>query len=110
MFHFFYQLFSTFSATLYVGEHEHGLYAMPSLVDQQTLTIAPAANGPLLLEGPQNLSPNSENPSEISLSEIKDSKPLHNNGGSSDPYNIPMGNKFEIFFHKFFILYQSHTN
>ena len=83
---------------MYVGEHEHGLYAMPSLVDQQTLTIAPAANGPLLLEGPQNLSPNSENPSEISLSEIKDSKPLHQSGGSSDPYDIPLGNKFEICF------------
>ena len=76
---------------MYVGEHEHGLYAMPSLVDQQTLTIAPAANGPLLLEGPQNLSPNSENPSEISLSEIKDSKPLHQNGGSSNAYDIPLG-------------------
>ena len=74
-----------------MGEHEHGLYAMPSLVDQQTLTIAPAANGPLLLEGPQNLSPNSENPSEISLSEIKDSKPLHQNGGSSNAYDIPLG-------------------
>jgi len=80
-------------ATLYVGEHEHGLYAMPSLVDQQTLTIAPAANGPLLLEGPQNLSPNSENPSEISLSEIKDSKPLHQNGGSSNAYDIPLDYK-----------------
>jgi hypothetical protein len=46
-----------------VGEHEHGLYAMPSLVDEQTLTISPTSNGPLLLEGPQNF----QVPSEINL-------------------------------------------
>ena len=37
-----------------MGEHQHGLYAMPSLVDKQTLTISPSNNGPLLLEGPKN--------------------------------------------------------
>ncbi len=46
-----------------MGEHEHGLYAMPSLVDEQTLTISPTSNGPLLLEGPQNF----QVPSEINL-------------------------------------------
>jgi serine/threonine-protein kinase/endoribonuclease IRE1 len=48
---------------LYVGEHEHGLYAMPSLVDEQTLTISPTSNGPLLIEGPQNF----QVPTEINL-------------------------------------------
>ena len=43
-----------FSPTLYVGEHQHGLYAMPSLVDKQTLTITPRRSGPLLLEGPKD--------------------------------------------------------
>ena len=35
-----------------MGEHVHGLYALPSLVDQNTVTIAPAQTGLLLLEGP----------------------------------------------------------
>ena len=39
---------------MYVGEHQHGLYAMPSLVDKQTLTITPRRSGPLLLEGPKD--------------------------------------------------------
>ena len=43
-----------FSPTLYVGEHQHGLYAMPSLVDKQTLTITPRRSGPSLLEGPKD--------------------------------------------------------
>ena len=38
--------------TLYVGEHEHGLFAVPSLVDEKTMMISPASNGHLLLEGP----------------------------------------------------------
>ena len=46
--------FLNFSPTLYVGEHQHGLYAMPSLVDKQTLTITPRRSGPLLLEGPKD--------------------------------------------------------
>lgn len=75
------KVFLYFSATLYVGEHEHGLYAMPSLVDEETLTISPASNGPLLLEGPQNF----EN-SEITLSGITDTKPKDDN----DPFGIPI--------------------
>jgi hypothetical protein len=39
--------------TLYVGEFAHGLFAVPSLVDQQTLRISPARNTPLLIEGPK---------------------------------------------------------
>mgnify|MGYP001196808457 CR=1 FL=1 len=70
------QLFST----LYVGEHQHGLYAMPSLVDKRTLTISPASNGPLLLEGPQN-----SGNSIINLDGITDSK-----GFLDDPFGIPM--------------------
>ncbi len=27
--------------TLYVGETEHGLYALPAFVDERTITIAP---------------------------------------------------------------------
>lgn len=43
------------SPTLYVGEHLHGLYALPSLVDQNTVTIGPAQTEMLLLEGPSQL-------------------------------------------------------
>ncbi|KAK7794108.1 hypothetical protein R5R35_012602 [Gryllus longicercus] len=38
--------------TLYVGEHHHGLYALPSLVDENTITIRSVPAGPLLLDGP----------------------------------------------------------
>lgn len=38
--------------TLYVGEHHHGLYAIPSLVDQNVVTITASDDGPLLLGGP----------------------------------------------------------
>lgn len=40
------------SPTLYIGEHHHGLYALPSLVDQNVVTISASNSGPLLLEGP----------------------------------------------------------
>ncbi|XP_060523248.1 serine/threonine-protein kinase/endoribonuclease IRE1 [Cylas formicarius] len=38
--------------TLYIGEHCHGLYAIPSLVDQNAITITASDSGPLLLSGP----------------------------------------------------------
>ncbi|KAJ0177114.1 hypothetical protein K1T71_007123 [Dendrolimus kikuchii] len=38
--------------TLYVGEHNHGLYALSSLVDKNTITISTGHAQPLLLEGP----------------------------------------------------------
>ncbi|XP_060802843.1 serine/threonine-protein kinase/endoribonuclease IRE1 [Amyelois transitella] len=38
--------------TLYVGEHNHGLYALSSLVDKNTNTISTGFTQPLLLEGP----------------------------------------------------------
>lgn len=38
--------------TLYVGESRFGFYAMPALVDEKTVTIAPRYTGPPLLEGP----------------------------------------------------------
>lgn len=37
---------------MYVGEHVHGLYALPSLVDENVVTITNSLAGPLLLEGP----------------------------------------------------------
>lgn len=40
------------SPTLYVGDHSYGLYALPSLVDQNVVTITASENGPLLLGGP----------------------------------------------------------
>ena len=54
--------------TLYVGEHEHGLFAVPSLVDKETMMISPAGDdnldhvvsnlflmpGYLQIEGPKN--------------------------------------------------------
>lgn len=39
------------SPTLYIGEHRHGLYALPSLVDSSTATISSNA-GHMMLEGP----------------------------------------------------------
>lgn len=50
-------MFIFFRPTLYIGERIHGLYALPSLVDQNTATIAFAQKGPLLLEGPLHPSP-----------------------------------------------------
>ncbi|CAH1794461.1 unnamed protein product [Owenia fusiformis] len=44
----------TFHPTLYVGEYKNGIYAIPSWVDEGTVTIAPKNKGPLLLEGPKN--------------------------------------------------------
>ncbi|CAB3223992.1 unnamed protein product [Arctia plantaginis] len=38
--------------TLYVGEHNHGLYALTSLVDKNTITISTGHTQPLLIEGP----------------------------------------------------------
>ncbi|KAG6445865.1 hypothetical protein O3G_MSEX004164 [Manduca sexta] len=38
--------------TLYVGEHNHGLYALSSLVDKNTITISTGHTHPLLIEGP----------------------------------------------------------
>ena len=38
--------------TLYVGEHEHGLFAVPSLVDKETMMISPA--GYPQIEGPSS--------------------------------------------------------
>ncbi|XP_058791502.1 serine/threonine-protein kinase/endoribonuclease IRE1 isoform X2 [Phymastichus coffea] len=40
-----------FFPSLYIGEHSHGLYALPSLVDASTPTISSKV-GSLLLEGP----------------------------------------------------------
>ncbi|KAK9885458.1 hypothetical protein WA026_010953 [Henosepilachna vigintioctopunctata] len=38
--------------TLYVGQHSNGLYAIPSLVDQNVVTITASDAGRLLLSGP----------------------------------------------------------
>lgn len=45
-------LYSFSSPTLYVGEHNHGLYALSSLVDKNTITISTGHTQPLLIEGP----------------------------------------------------------
>ncbi len=36
-----------------MGEFAHGLFAVPSLVDKETLLISSARNTPLLIEGPK---------------------------------------------------------
>lgn len=46
--------------TLYVGEHRHGLYALPSLVDSSTATIS-SNSGHLMLEGPRVIAQLTEN-------------------------------------------------
>ncbi|XP_068087142.1 serine/threonine-protein kinase/endoribonuclease IRE1 [Anabrus simplex] len=48
--------------TLYVGEHRHGLYALPSLVDDDLVIIAPRHSKTLLLEGPSGASSESDIP------------------------------------------------
>lgn len=45
-----------------MGEHNHGLYALSSLVDKNTITISTGHTKPLLLEGPAtDNQPDSEN-------------------------------------------------
>lgn len=41
-----------FYPTLYIGQYEHGYFALTSLVDEKTVTISPKEQGLLLLEGP----------------------------------------------------------
>ncbi|ELU05837.1 hypothetical protein CAPTEDRAFT_186737, partial [Capitella teleta] len=41
-----------FHPTLFVGEHDNIFYALPSLVDENTVTISTWSRGPLLLPGP----------------------------------------------------------
>ena len=53
-----------------MGEHDHGLYAMPSFVDEKALTIR---TWPLLLEGPQHELPQH-----------------HQQAAQEDPLNIPL--------------------
>lgn len=48
----FFNIVFIYSPTLYVGEHNHGLYALSSLVDKNTVTITTGHTQPLLLEGP----------------------------------------------------------
>lgn len=43
------------SSTLFIGESEYGFYALPSLVDEQTVTIVPKYVGPPLIDGPTPL-------------------------------------------------------
>ncbi|KAJ2946162.1 hypothetical protein O0L34_g5095 [Tuta absoluta] len=47
--------------TLYVGEHNHGLYALSSLVDKNTITISTGHTQPLLIEGPADKLVETEN-------------------------------------------------
>ncbi|XP_041362995.1 serine/threonine-protein kinase/endoribonuclease IRE1-like [Gigantopelta aegis] len=41
-----------FYPTLYVGEHKYGPFALASFVDENTVTVAPKNQAPLLIEGP----------------------------------------------------------
>ncbi|XP_011300602.1 serine/threonine-protein kinase/endoribonuclease IRE1 [Fopius arisanus] len=54
--------------TLYIGEHLHGLYALPSLVDSSTATISSNSRH-LLLEGPNILPQIGQNDNSISPEE-----------------------------------------
>ncbi|KAJ4444309.1 hypothetical protein ANN_06101 [Periplaneta americana] len=62
--------------TLYVGEHLYGLYALPSLVDQNTVTIGPAQTGLLLLEGPSHLQATEESSTNYRSSSSSSGLPL----------------------------------
>lgn len=41
------------SPTLYIGEHKHGLYALPSLVDSSTVSVITRQSRRPLIEGPR---------------------------------------------------------
>lgn len=41
-----------FSPTLYIGQHSHGLFAIPSLVDKNHVSVIGTDTGLLLLDGP----------------------------------------------------------
>lgn len=53
---------------MYIGEHIHGLYALPSLVDQTAVTITASQTSPLLLEGPSTPNENQDNDDKFPLS------------------------------------------
>ncbi|XP_015185635.1 PREDICTED: serine/threonine-protein kinase/endoribonuclease IRE1 isoform X2 [Polistes dominula] len=52
--------------TLYIGQHEYGFYALPSLIDSATATISSNA-GYLLLEGPLTVAQIHKNDNRIPL-------------------------------------------
>ena len=75
--------------TLYVGEHLHGLYALPSLVDANVMTIEGKNDGVLLLEGPRTMSREYEGRDDfVSSSELEDLISLSESGSNGDPYPI----------------------
>jgi serine/threonine-protein kinase/endoribonuclease IRE1 len=89
--------------TLYVGEHEHGLFAVPSLFDEQTMMISPAQNGHLLIEGPRNV----DVPSEIDI-EVTTGK-VGTNSKSGNPFNqhqIPKDKSSVLLFGKYFLIFK----
>ncbi|XP_034936103.1 serine/threonine-protein kinase/endoribonuclease ire-1 [Chelonus insularis] len=65
--------------TLYVGEHRHGLYALPSLVDSSTATIS-SHTGHLMLEGPRIIPQATNN----------DNKPVNDESISTDDLDEEM--------------------
>jgi len=46
-----------FSPSLYVGQFPHGLYALPSLIDNSKTATLAAPPKILLIEGPKNITP-----------------------------------------------------
>jgi len=79
--------------TLYIGEHKHGLFAMPSLVDKQTLTISPRnSGGPLLLEGPSGgVGADVESIGGGGAPMIEDNSSNSQGGQANDDYSAPSG-------------------
>ncbi|XP_012256735.2 serine/threonine-protein kinase/endoribonuclease IRE1 [Athalia rosae] len=72
--------------TLYVGEHRHGLYALPSLVDSMSATLTTKA-GHLLIDGPLVLPVNADNDADLSAG---NSIPIaHISDSDNDSQSIP---------------------
>ena len=46
-------LFPILRPTLYIGEHKHGLYALPSLVDSSTVHVITSQSRRPLIDGPR---------------------------------------------------------
>lgn len=66
-------IFINHSQSLYVGEHGHGLYALPTLIDENTKTIP--SDAVRLISGPNT----NANPDLIQLNKLIDSSNNNNN-------------------------------
>ena len=87
---------------LYIGEHQHGLYAMPSLVDQPTHEILASAKSSLLLNGPlvSCSLPKEDNNSLVPITQRIDSKIANSSHDINASGTIQKENGISALFHQ----------